>query len=83
MLDTVAAMPGGSLEKDVFEKREADHHVSLTGNRNEKIDGTLSLVIGEDVHAKVKTNLEYDVGTEISLKSGTTLVLEIEALTQR
>ena len=64
------------IKKDVFEKREADHHVSLTGNRNEKIDGTLSLEIGEDVHAKVKTNLEYDVGTEIYLKSGTTLVLE-------
>jgi type VI secretion system secreted protein VgrG len=64
------------VKKDAFEKREADHHVSLTGNRNEKIDGTLSLEIGEDVHAKVKTNLEYDVGTEIYLKAGTTLVLE-------
>ena len=64
------------VKADVFETREADHHLSLTGNRNEKIDGTLSLEIGEDVHAKVKTNLEYDVGTEIYLKSGTTLVLE-------
>ena len=66
------------VKKDVFEKREADHHVTLTGDRNEKLEsGTLSLEIASgDLLGKVANKLAYDVGTEIHLKSGDKIVLE-------
>ena len=66
------------IKTDAFEKREGDHHVTLKGDRNEKLeDGTLSLDIAKgDLMGKVKNKLAYDVGTEIHLKSGTTIVIE-------
>jgi type VI secretion system secreted protein VgrG len=68
------------IEKDAREKRAADHHISLKGNRNEKLEsGTLSLEIAKgDLLGKVKNKLAYDVGSEIHLKSGATIVLEAD-----
>jgi type VI secretion system secreted protein VgrG len=60
---------------DRFEKMEADHHVSGK-NRNEKLAGSLSLDIGQDLHGKVGKLIAYEAGSEIHLKAGTTLVLE-------
>jgi type VI secretion system secreted protein VgrG len=69
------------IRKDVFEKREGDHHITLTGDRNEKLEsGTLSLEIASgDLLGKVKNKLAYDVGTEVHLKSGDKIVLESTA----
>jgi type VI secretion system secreted protein VgrG len=66
------------IKKDVFEKREADHHITLTGDRNEKLEsGTLSLEVASgDLLGKVANKLAYDVGSEIHLKSGDKIVLE-------
>ena len=66
------------IKKDAFEKREGDHHITLKGDRNEKLEeGSLSFEIAKgDVLGKVKNKLAYDVGTEIHLKSGTTIVIE-------
>ena len=66
------------IKQDVFEKREADHHITLTGDRNEKLEsGTLSLEVASgDLLGKVANKLAYDVGTEIHLKSGDKIVLE-------
>ena len=57
------------IKQDVFEKREADHHITLTGDRNEKLEsGTLSLEVASgDLLGKVANKLAYDVGTEIHL----------------
>jgi type VI secretion system secreted protein VgrG len=66
------------IKKDAFEKREGDHHITLKGDRNEKLEeGSLSFEITKgDLLGKVKNKLAYDVGTEIHLKSGTTIVIE-------
>ena len=66
------------VKTDAFEKREGDHHVTLTGDRNEKLEsGTLSLEVASgDLLGKVANKLAYDVGTEIHLKSGDKIVLE-------
>ena len=38
------------IKQDVFEKREADHHITLTGDRNEKLEsGTLSLEVASAI----------------------------------
>jgi type VI secretion system secreted protein VgrG len=63
------------VKKDVFEKLEADHHVTVK-NRNEKVNGTLSLDIAQDFHGKMGMNLAYDAGMEIHLKAGMKVVLE-------
>jgi type VI secretion system secreted protein VgrG len=60
---------------DRFEKMGADHHITVK-NRNEKLEGSLSLDIGQDLHGKVGNLLAYDAGKEIHLKAGTTIVLE-------
>ena len=66
------------VKQDVFEKREADHHVTLTGDRNEKLEAvrSRSRSASGDLLGKVANKLAYDVGTEIHLKSGNTIVLE-------
>jgi type VI secretion system secreted protein VgrG len=66
------------IKKDAFEKREGDHHITLKGDRNEQLEeGSLSFEITKgDLLGKVKNKLAYDVGTEIHLKSGTTIVIE-------
>jgi type VI secretion system secreted protein VgrG len=66
------------VKKDAFEQREGDHHITLKGDRNDKLeDGSLSLEIAKgDYMGKVKNKVAYDAGTEIHLKAGTTIVIE-------
>ena len=66
------------VKENVLEQLDADHHITLKHDRNEKLtEGTLSLEIAKgDLLGKVKNKVAYDAGMEIHLKAGTTMVLE-------
>jgi type VI secretion system secreted protein VgrG len=64
------------VAKDTFYKFDADRHVDITGDHNEKIGGALSWDIKSDVHLKSSTKFLVDAGQEVHLKSGMKIVLE-------
>ncbi|MEP6502679.1 MAG: phage baseplate assembly protein V, partial [Betaproteobacteria bacterium] len=64
------------VAKDTFYKFDADRHVEVTGDHNEKIGGALSWDVKSDVHLKSATKFLVDAGQEVHLKSGMKIVLE-------
>jgi type VI secretion system secreted protein VgrG len=64
------------VAKDTFFKYDADRHVDITGDHNEKIGGALSWNVTSDVHLKSGTKFLVDAGQEVHLKSGMKIVLE-------
>ena len=65
-----------TVKSNAFEDFQAKHHVKVASDRNEQIDGSLSLKVGTDILGKAGSKVAYDAGSEIHLKSGSTLVLE-------
>jgi type VI secretion system secreted protein VgrG len=57
-------------------KLDADSHLTIGGDRNEKVTGTISRQAGQDVEEKAGNNYAMDAGMEIHLKAGMTAVIE-------
>ncbi len=55
---------------------EGDKHLTVKGDHNEKVDGTISIKAGKDMQEKVGMKHALDAGQEIHLKAGMNVVLE-------
>jgi len=64
------------VTKDVLEQFDADYHLTLKGDHNQKLDGTLSFKIGKDMQIKSGMKTAIDSGQEIHLKAGMNVVIE-------
>jgi type VI secretion system secreted protein VgrG len=64
------------IDKDKKETVGGDHHHHAKKNRNEKVDQTQSLTVGQNQYEKVGQNHALDAGMQIHLKAGMTLILE-------
>lgn len=65
------------IEKDYREQIKADHHLTIKGDENVKLEeGSFSLDVKQDWQAKIGQKMAADAGTEIHLKAGNTMVAE-------
>lgn len=55
---------------------KGDKNLQIKGARNEKIGGTASINVSQDMQQKVGSKYALDAGVEVHIKSGTNLVLE-------
>ncbi len=67
------------VKKGVLEQFDADYNLTLKGDHNEKLDGTLSFKIGMDMQVKSGMKAAIDAGQEIHLKAGMNVVIEAGA----
>lgn len=66
-----------TVEKDVFEKLKADHHVTIKGDENFKLEeGSYSQDVCQNWQSKVGIKMAADAGKEIHLKAGQVMVAE-------
>jgi len=64
------------VKADAFYKFDADRHVNITGDHNEKIGGKLSFDVTSDIHVKSGSMFVVDGGNEVHLKATSKIVLE-------
>jgi type VI secretion system secreted protein VgrG len=64
------------VKADAFYKFDADRHVKVTGDHNEKIGGKLSFDVTSDIHVKSGSMFVVDGGNEVHLKATSKIVLE-------
>jgi type VI secretion system secreted protein VgrG len=64
------------IDKDKKETVGGDHHHHVKKNRNEKVDQTQSLTVGQNQYEKVGQNHALEAGMQVHIKAGMTLVLE-------
>jgi len=65
------------IEKDYREQTKADHHVTIKGDENVKLeDGSFSLEVAQDWQAKIGMKMAAKVGTEFHLKAGNIIVAD-------
>lgn len=76
----LAEYAGGDRHSIVARNRrqqvQADDHLSVKGDRNVKIDGTLSIFTGDEWQQRVAGMAGLEIGSEFHVKAGTTLILE-------
>ncbi|HTN75832.1 MAG TPA: type VI secretion system tip protein TssI/VgrG, partial [Pirellulaceae bacterium] len=63
------------IENDKKEFIGANHHHHVSGNRNEKVDGTQSLQSG-NLHEKIDSAWAIESGQTVHIKAGMSLVIE-------
>jgi len=68
-----------TVEKDMFERCEGEHHLRVAGDQNVALGGSQSLSIGQDCQIRVGQRIAAEAGEEIHLAAGTRLVLEAGA----
>ena len=71
---------GNDLHQTIYQHSfrhiSGNSHSIVLGNRNEAVDGTLSLETGMDLHEKVGMKHAVNAGMEIHLKAGMNVVVE-------
>lgn len=64
------------IAQDRLSESRADHHIKVTGDQNEKVDGTVSLQAGADMQEKVGGSYALDTAKAVHIKAGMTVVIE-------